>query len=117
MSELKLRPPVPHKTQEGGLKPPLHTKDRSARSDAIDQPRTRSRISCSMLARSRAYSSSEMVPAWWRSSRRKMESLSESRLVFTCSLTAATPLTGDATGAIGGVACAVVGAGAGAGLD
>src|SRR5580704_15968522 len=31
-----------------------------------------------------------------------MESLSESRLVLTCSLTAAKPLTGEATGATGG---------------
>src|ERR1700722_10310366 len=51
------------------------------------QPRTRSRRTFSARARSDAYSSSGMVPAWWRGSRRKSWSFKYSRLVATAALT------------------------------
>src|ERR1700751_3982440 len=48
---------------------------------ATAQPRTRSRRTCSALARSREYSSSLMVPAWRRSSSRKSWSFKASKLL------------------------------------
>ena len=62
------------------------------------QPRTRSRRVCSTCARCRAYSSSEMVPAWWRSSRRKSFSLSSSRPPLTSRTTDATAASEAAAG-------------------
>src|ERR1700720_4277186 len=50
--------------------------------EATAQPRTRSRRTCSALARSREYSSSLIVPAWRRNSRRNSWSFSASRLLL-----------------------------------
>ncbi len=72
---------------------------------ATAQPWTRSRSNCSARPRSRAYSSSEIVPAWRRNSMRSSVSFRESRFEFTSCVNVVDG--GDGAGATGAAAAAL----------